>query len=90
LEGVREKLDPGDPHHENLYELSPDELAGAGVQELPRTLGEAVDAFEADPFVEKIIGTDLKSEFIRYKRAEWEEYHQSVSQWEIDRYARLF
>ena len=23
LEGVREELDPGDPHHENLYELSP-------------------------------------------------------------------
>jgi glutamine synthetase len=90
LEGVREKLDPGDPHHENLYELSPAELAGAGVQELPRTLGEAVDAFDADPFVEKILGTDLKSEFVRYKRAEWEEYHQSVSQWEIDRYARLF
>jgi glutamine synthetase len=90
LEGVREKLDPGDPHHENLYELSPTELAGAGVEELPRTLGEAVDAFEADPFVEKVLGTELKNEFARYKRAEWQEYHQSISQWEIDRYARLF
>ena len=90
LEGVREKLDPGDPHHENLYELSPAELEKIGVQELPRTLGEAVDAFAADPFVEKILGKELRDEFIRYKWAEWEEYHQSVSQWEIDRYARLF
>jgi len=90
LEGVREELNPGDPHHENLYELSPAELAAAGVQELPRTLGEAVDAFEADPFIEKILGTELKNEFVRYKRAEWQDYHQSVSQWEIDRYARLF
>ncbi len=90
LEGVREGLNPGDPHHENLYELSPAELEKIGVQELPRTLGEAVDAFAADPFVEKIIGKELKDEFIRYKREEWTEYHQTVSQWEIDRYARLF
>jgi len=90
LEGVREKLDPGEPHHENLYELSPSQLKKIGVQELPRTLGEAVDAFEADPFVEKILGTGLRNEFIKYKRAEWTEYHQTVSQWEIDRYARLF
>ena len=60
------------------------------MQELPRTLGEAVEAFAADPFVEQILGTELKNEFIKYKRAEWEEYHQSVSPWEIDRYARLF
>ncbi|HEX4265592.1 MAG TPA: type III glutamate--ammonia ligase [Verrucomicrobiae bacterium] len=90
LEGVREQLDPGDPHHENLYELSPAELEKIGVQELPRTLAEAVEAFAADPFVEKIIGRELRDEFIRYKREEWTDYHQSVSQWEIDRYARLF
>ncbi len=90
MEGVREKLDPGEPHHENLYELSAAELEKIGVQELPRTLGEAVDAFEADPFVEQVLGTDLRNEFIKYKRAEWQDYHQSVSQWEIDRYARLF
>jgi len=87
---VREKLDPGEPHHENLYELSATELEKIGVQELPRTLDEAVDAFAADPFVEKILGRELAEEFIRYKRAEWTDYHQSVSQWEIDRYARLF
>ena len=90
LEGVREKLDPGEPHHENLYELSPAELEKIGVQELPRTLGEAVEAFAADPFVEKVLGKELRDEFIKYKSAEWTEYHQSVSQWEIDRYARLF
>ena len=50
LEGVREELNPGDPHHENLYELTPAELAKAGVEELPRTLAEAVDAFAQDPF----------------------------------------
>jgi glutamine synthetase len=90
LEGIRERLDPGRPHGENLYELSNDELAATGVESLPRTLGEAIEAFEADPFIERVLGAELKQEFIKYKRAEWEEYHQHVSDWEIRRYARFF
>jgi glutamine synthetase len=90
LEGVREKLDPGLPHAENLYECSDEQLAALGVQPLPRTLGEAVEAFAADPFVERVLGTELRDEFVRYKRAEWEEYHQHVSDWEIKRYAQFF
>jgi glutamine synthetase len=90
LEGVRERLDPGPPQTENLYEYSDAELAARGVQPLPKTLGEAVDAFEEDPFTEAVLGPELKREFIQYKRAEWEEYHQTVSQWEIDKYARLY
>ncbi|MEO8603978.1 MAG: type III glutamate--ammonia ligase [bacterium] len=90
LEGVRDGLDPGAPHAENLYELSEAQLAEAGVQPLPRTLGEAVEAFAADPFVERVLGAELRNEFIRYKREEWEEYHQHVSDWEIRRYAQFF
>ncbi len=90
LEGIRENLDPGNPHNENLYDFSDAELKARGIEPLPKTLGEAVDAFEADPFTESVLGAALKQEFISYKRAEWEEYHQSISQWEIDRYARLF
>jgi glutamine synthetase len=49
-----------------------------------------VEAFAADPFVTKTLGQGLRDEFVRYKSDEWRAYHQSVSQWEIDRYARLF
>ncbi len=90
LEGIRENLDPGAAQEDNLYELTPDELTARGICELPRNLNDAVKAFAADPFVEKILGKPLRDEFIHYKSEEWREYHQSVSQWEIDRYARLF
>ncbi len=90
LEGVAEALDPGAPQSENLYEHSDAELAARGVQPLPKTLAEAVQAFEDDPFTGRILGEELKREFITYKRAEWEEYHQTVSQWEIEKYARLY
>ncbi len=90
LEGVREELDPGNPQVENLYEFTDEQLGARGVQPLPKTLGEAVQAFAEDPFTGKVLGGALKQEFITYKRAEWEEYHQTVSQWEIDKYARLY
>lgn len=90
LEGIREGLDPGPAQEDNLYEYSPAQLAAAGIQELPRNLDEAVQAFAADPFVTKVLGEELRNEFITYKSEEWRQYHQTVSQWEIDRYARLF
>ncbi|HQF37993.1 MAG TPA: type III glutamate--ammonia ligase [Opitutaceae bacterium] len=90
LEGVREKLDPGAPQEENLYELPEAELAKRNICYLPRDLEEAVERFAADPFVTKVLGQELRDEFIKYKAEEWRAYHLTVSQWEIDRYARLF
>jgi len=90
LEGIREGIDPGAAQEENLYEYSSQQLADAGIQELPRDLNEAVNEFASDPFIEQVLGKELSDEFITYKSEEWRQYHQTVSQWEIDRYARLF
>lgn len=90
LEGIREELDPGPAQEGNLYALSPAELEARGISELPRSLHEAVEAFAADPFVTEVLGEELRNEFITYKSEEWRQYHQTVSQWEIDHYARLF
>lgn len=90
LEGIRENLDSGQPNDDNLYELSKKELEERGIEELPQTLDEAVDAFAADPFVEKVLGAELRQEFITYKKEEWRQYHQRISDWEIQQYSRLY
>lgn len=90
LEGICEGLNPGEPQEDNLYELSPEQLAERGIGELPRSLDEALAAFKSDPFVEEVLGSELRHEFIQYKSEEWRQYHQRVSQWEIDQYARLY
>ena len=84
------RLDPGKPQETNLYELTEEEREARGIGFLPRTLDEAITAFESDPFVEEVLGKELRAEFIRYKREEWNEYHRSVSEWEIERYSHLF
>ncbi len=90
LEGVREKLEPGLPQEENLYELSETELAKRNISYLPRDLEEAVELFAADPFITTTLGQGLRDEFVKYKSEEWRAYHLTVSQWEVDRYARMF
>ena len=49
-----------------------------------------MEAFAADPWIRETLGDELTDEFIRYKRAEWDEYHNTISAWEVERYARFF
>ena len=90
LEGIREGLDPGEPHRENMYNYSEAERIERGIHFLPRTLGDALDAFEADPISKSVFGEAMFQSFLEYKRGEWEEYQNHVSEWERDRYLKFF
>jgi len=46
LDGVLNKLDPGEPMDKNLYELPPEEMAK--VKQVPGSLEEAIEALEKD------------------------------------------
>jgi glutamine synthetase len=90
LEGIREGLDAGDPHHENMYNYSDAEIAKRGIKHLPRNLGEAVEAFEADPLAKEVFGEAMFKSFVDFKKGEWESYQNHVSSWEVDRYLKMF
>jgi glutamine synthetase len=86
LDGIEQDLDPGDPQLVNMYELSDQELEARGIRQLPRTLLEAVTAFEADDLGRSVMGDELYRSYIDLKTSEWWSYHNSISQWEIDEY----
>jgi len=90
LEGVRDKAELEHFHTENLYEVPPAEYAARGLTLLPRTLEEAIDAFEADPFTKEVFGAVGWTAFIDYKRQEWESYSVAVTDWERARYLTFF
>lgn len=90
LDGIRNKIDPGKPNEDNLYEINDAERRDRGIEFLPHTLQDAINAFAADPLVEQALGTELKQEFIRYKTMEWEAYHLTISEWELERYMDMF
>ena len=70
LDGVQNKLSPGDPLDKDIYELSPEELAE--VPSTPASLEAALDALEADhSFLPKgdVFTPDVIETWIAYKRA---------------------
>ena len=87
LEGVLAQLDPGDPVDDLTYDWSP--RGGSGAR-LPRTLLEAVDAFEADPLVTAVFPRQFIDEYVAMKRAEWDEFHGHVTEWERTKYFDMF
>src|SRR6059058_2362277 len=69
LDGVLNKIEPGEPMDKNLYELPPEELAK--VPQVPGSLGEALDYLEGDhDFLLKgdVFTEELIETFIDYKR----------------------
>ena len=69
LDGVRNRIEPGEPVDVDLYELSPEEAAG--LKTVPGTLDEALDALEADhAFLTEgnVFSEDLIHTWISYKR----------------------
>ena len=90
LDGIENKIEPGVANTSNLYEASEDELARHGITFLPATLREALDCLEQDMVVKEALGAEYAAYYIGVKGEEWRQYHQSVSQWEIDNYLMTF
>ncbi len=90
LDGIDRQLDPGSACTDDLFECSTAQLQARGIAHLPQSLCAAIDALEVNPVICAALGVTLAGEFIRLKRAEWSEYTEHVSPWEMQRYAAAF
>jgi glutamine synthetase len=70
----------------NLYHLSPDDRRRLGVEQLPETLGEAIEIAAESELVLRTLGEHMFNRFVEIKRQEWEDYRVQVTRWELDRY----
>ncbi len=48
IDGIRKKLDPGDPVDENVYHMSPQKRRQLGIGSLPGSLRESLEALRSD------------------------------------------
>lgn len=84
LDGIQQRLPLQPPSDDDLYE------ARAQLAKLPATLGESLQALQADPVVREAVGPDFTQAFITLKTAEWDAYRRHVSDWERRHYAYVF
>ena len=86
LDGIRNQIEPPEEVSQNIYAMSDVERKEKGIQMLPSTLLEAIQAMEADPFTKEVLGGHISECYIRAKRMECEQYKRQISQWELDEY----
>src|SRR6266536_551694 len=86
LEGIERAYELPEPMERNLYELSHDERIERGIEQLPETLGEAIEVLAESDLVKKALGEHIFPRYVDLKREEWEEYRIQVSRWELERY----
>jgi len=86
LDGVKKKIDPGDPVDEDVYKLSSERRRALGIGELPTTLKNALDEMKSDEVIHRTLGSHIFDAFIEYKTNDWNQYCLYVTPWEIMKY----
>lgn len=90
VDGVVNKTDPGSPTDRDLYSMTAEEIADAGIRRLPRNLLEATEHLNTDELIKDVLGPTMLRSYLAYKTDEWERYHQAVTDWEVKEYLRLY
>ena len=89
LEGIEKGYELPEPMEENLYHLGPDEMDARGIEQLPATLGEAVELAADSELVLRTLGEHTFRRFIELKRQEWDNYRVQVTPYEVETFLPL-
>jgi glutamine synthetase len=86
LDGIAQKLDPGEPVNKNVYKMSQRERRRLKIDELPANLNDAVDELKKSKLMQEALGEHIFTHFVEAKAATWHEYIAQVHPWEHERY----
>ena len=86
LKGIEEGYELPPESSDNIFEMTEDERAKAGIDSLPEDLYQAIKEFDKSSFVREALGDHVCDYLIRNKWAEWDEYKALVTPYEVDRY----
>jgi len=86
MDGVDRGLSAPKPVTQNLAKMDRVELAELNLEQLPMSLGDAVETMNRDNFVKSVLGEQIVRTYIKAKRREWNIYNAQVTQWELEQY----
>ena len=86
LDGVEKGMTPPEETTENIFAMDAETRAAKGIDSLPGSLSESVDAMEKDSVVAEALGRHIFDYYTAGKRREWDDYRTAVSDWEIAKY----
>lgn len=88
LDGIRRKLDPGDPIDENVYLMTLEKKRAHKIGALPTSLKGTLDALSSDRgFLENVFTADFLDVYTMLKHKEYAAFAQTPTAWEVSMYA---
>ncbi len=90
IDGIKNKIDPGEPVSQNIYTMSKEEKKSLGIENLPSTLKEALLELDKDEVIKSALTTHIFENYVDAKKEEWENYRMQVHQWELDKYLTIY
>jgi glutamine synthetase len=88
LDGIEQKMALPEPLEETL--LGQDRIRLRRAEVLPHSLGEALDALEADEVILSALGPHISDSFLAAKRQEFDDYNQQITAWELENYINRY
>jgi len=90
MDGIRNKIDPGEPTNIDIYNLTEEERKKLGIDSLPGNLMEAMDEFLKDDVLKSALSEHVIEKLVEAKKEEWDSFRIHVTDWEIDRYLEIY
>ena len=86
LDGIEKGMVPPAEVAENIFVMDQATREANGIDSLPGSLEEAIEAMKADPLILDTLGEHIAGNYIAGKEKEWDEYRTRVSSWEREKY----
>ncbi len=86
LKGIEEGYELPAETEDDVWSLTDGERRAMGIEPLPASLSEAITAMEGSEFVAETLGEHVFDFVLRNKRAEWTDYRNQVTAFELERY----
>lgn len=90
LDGIKQEMEPPKSVDANIFAMTEEQMDALGIEQLPETLGEALEAFEHSSFVRKVLGDHVYTKYLAAKSAEWKKFRAEVTDWEVEEYLYKF
>ena len=86
LEGIANEYPLAPSTEENVFELTAAERKARGIEVLPGSLKEAIEAFSGSDFARRALGDHVFDSLLRNKTIEYDQYRRHVTDYELDKY----
>ena len=86
MEGIEKEMELLPCVKGHMSALDQEELKNCGIDRIPETLGDAIEAYAGNLFIKNVLGEQIYIKYLEAKEEEWREFAIQVTDWEIGQY----